>query len=55
MDSGVATILMNSGMHCLGCPSAQMESIADACTVHGIDVNKVLEKLNNLMKNKKII
>ena len=52
MDAGVAAILMNSGMHCLGCPSAQMESIADACTVHGIDVNTVLEKLNNHMNNK---
>ncbi len=52
LDSGIATILMNSGMHCLGCPSAQMESIADACTVHGIDVNTVLEQLNNHMNNK---
>ncbi len=52
MDSGVAAILMNSGMHCLGCPSAQMESIADACTVHGIDVNTLLEQLNNHMNNK---
>ncbi len=52
MDAGVAAILMNSGMHCLGCPSAQMESIADACTVHGIDVNTVLEQLNNHMNNK---
>ncbi len=52
MDAGVAAILMNSGMHCLGCPSAQMESIADACTVHGIDVNTLLEQLNNHMNNK---
>ncbi len=52
LDSGIATILMNSGMHCLGCPSAQMESIADACTVHGIDVNTLLEQLNNHMNNK---
>jgi len=52
MDAGVAAILMNSGMHCLGCPSAQMESIADACIVHGIDVNTVLEQLNNHMNNK---
>ncbi len=52
MDSGVAEILMNSGMHCLGCPSAQMESIKDACTVHGIDVNTVLKQLNNHMNSK---
>ena len=52
MDSGIAAILMNSGMHCLGCPSSQMESIADACMVHGIDVNTILEQLNSHMSNK---
>jgi len=30
----------------LGCPSAQMESIEDACAVHGLDVEEVLSKLN---------
>ena len=39
-------ILTGFGMHCLGCPSSQMESLEDACMVHGIDVDKVLEKLN---------
>ena len=38
--------LLEAGMHCLGCPSSQMESLEDACMVHGIDVDKVLEKLN---------
>lgn len=52
MDSGIAAILMNSGMHCLGCPSSQMESISDACMVHGIDVNTILEQLNSHMNNK---
>ena len=42
-----APILMANGMHCLGCPSSQMESISDACAVHGIDVNAVLEQLNS--------
>lgn len=42
-----ASILMECGMHCLGCPSAQMESLADACMVHGIQVDWVLEKLNS--------
>ncbi|WP_099205260.1 hydroxylamine reductase [Scatolibacter rhodanostii] len=41
-----APILMSCGMHCLGCPSSQMESLADACMVHGIDVNIVLNQLN---------
>ena len=38
--------LMECGMHCLGCPSSQMESLRDACYVHGLDVNTVLKKVN---------
>ena len=41
-----AEILMSCGMHCLGCPSSQMESLEDACNVHGLPVEEVLEKLN---------
>ncbi len=52
MDSGLAGILMNNGMHCLGCPSSQMESIQEACMVHGIDVNNMLEQFNSYMNNK---
>ncbi|WAW14720.1 DUF1858 domain-containing protein [Peptostreptococcus equinus] len=39
-------ILTGFGMHCLGCPSSQMESLEDACMVHGLKVNDVLEELN---------
>ena len=42
----VAPILFQVGMHCLGCPSAQMETLEEACSVHGIDVEELLEKLN---------
>lgn len=41
-----AEILMSCGMHCLGCPSSQMESLEDACLVHGLEVEDVLNKLN---------
>jgi len=41
-----AEVLMQCGMHCLGCPSSQMESLADACTVHGIDAAAVLKAVN---------
>ena len=41
-----ADILLEAGMHCLGCPAAQGESLEEACAVHGIDVNEVVEKLN---------
>ena len=41
-----ADILLEAGMHCLGCPSAQAESLEEACMVHGIDVEELLAKLN---------
>lgn len=39
-------ILMEAGMHCLGCPASQAESLADACAVHGLDPDPVIEALN---------
>ncbi len=50
MDRGFAEILMRAGMHCLGCPSSQMESIEDAAMVHGFDVNELLKQLNDQLK-----
>ncbi len=41
-----AEILLEAGMHCLGCPASQMESIEEACEVHGIDADELVEKLN---------
>ena len=41
-----ADILLEIGMHCLGCPASQMETLEESCGVHGIDVEEVLEKLN---------
>lgn len=41
-----AEILLEMGMHCLGCPASQMETLEEACNVHGMDVNELLEKLN---------
>ena len=41
-----ADILLEAGMHCLSCPASQMETIAEACEVHGIDVEEILEKIN---------
>ena len=39
-------ILLGIGMHCLGCPASQMESLEDACAVHGFDVQPVVDALN---------
>ena len=46
MDMGIAAILMAAGMHCVGCPSSAMESLEEACMVHGIDVEELLVELN---------
>ena len=43
-----APILLGAGMHCLGCPASQGESIAEAAMVHGIDVDELMEQLNSL-------
>lgn len=47
----VAPALLEIGMHCLGCPSSQMESLSDACMVHGKDVEEVVAELNNYISN----
>ena len=39
IDENIAPILLNIGMHCLGCPSSQMETIEEAAMVHGIAVS----------------
>lgn len=40
------------GMHCLGCPSARGESIADACAVHGTDADELVNKINEFLASK---
>lgn len=41
-----ADILLEAGMHCLGCPASQAETIEEACDVHGIDVEDLMKKIN---------
>lgn len=41
-----ADILLEAGMHCLGCPASQAETLEEACMVHGIDVNELVNELN---------
>ena len=45
----VAPILMEAGMHCLGCPSAQAESLEEAAMVHGIDADLLTEQINDYL------
>ncbi|MBR5578595.1 MAG: DUF1858 domain-containing protein [Lachnospiraceae bacterium] len=41
----VAGILMEAGMHCLGCPSAQSETLEEAAMVHGMDIEVLMTKI----------
>ena len=42
----VAPFFLEMGMHCLGCPSARNESVAQACMVHGVNADELIAKLN---------
>lgn len=46
MAPQTAPIFLSIGMHCLGCPSSRGETVAEACAVHGVDVEKLLEAVN---------
>ncbi len=46
VNQGVVPILLQSGMHCLGCPSAQAETLEEAAMVHGIDVDGLVNEIN---------
>lgn len=48
-DQGIASLLMNAGMHCVGCPSAQAETLEEASMVHGIDVDALVKDINAAM------
>ncbi len=49
IDPGNAMILMQSGMHCVGCPSSQMESLEEAAMVHGMDVDQLINDMNDYL------
>ena len=49
LNSDIAAVLMKAGMHCIGCPSAQGESLEEACMVHGIDADELVTALNNAL------
>jgi len=51
-DAGIAKILMESGMRCLGCPSARGESLEDACEVHGADADGLVDAINAYLAEK---
>lgn len=49
IDQNVAPLLLNIGMHCLGCPSSQMETIEEAAMVHGLDPDDLVVEINTFI------
>lgn len=47
-NPNVAPVLMEAGMHCLGCPSAQGESLEEAAMVHGIDIDALMKAIEEI-------
>ena len=52
-DSGVAEVLRQFGMHCLGCASSQNEELWQACSVHSLDTNEVLAAVMDYFNRQK--
>lgn len=52
-DMGIAYVLMQSGMHCVGCPSSIGESLEEACMVHGLNADEVMASIQAYLDSKK--
>ena len=51
-DELIPQMLMAAGMHCLGCPASQAESLEEACMVHGIDCDDLVSKMNEILADR---
>lgn len=51
INEDIAPLLLSIGMHCLGCPSSQMETIEEAAMVHGINPDDLVEDINNFLEH----
>lgn len=52
IDSGIIPILMEAGMHCIGCPASQGETIEEAAIVHGLNLDDLMKNINSYMEGK---
>lgn len=52
MDESTAPYFLEMGMHCLGCPSARGETLEQACAVHGVNPDELVEKINQHLTGK---
>lgn len=46
-----AKFFLEMGMHCLGCPASQNETLAEACDVHGVDSDSMVKNINEFLAN----
>ena len=51
-DMGIAYVLMQCGMHCVGCPSSIGESLEEACIVHGLDADAVMAQIEEYLASR---
>ena len=52
-DMGIAYVLMEAGMHCVGCPASIGESLEEACMVHGLNADEVMANIQEYLNAKK--
>lgn len=51
-DAGTAMFFFEMGMHCLGCPASRGETVEEACTVHGVNVDELIARINEYLASK---
>lgn len=51
-DDTTVPFFMEMGMHCLGCPASRGETLEEACVVHGVDVEEMVQKINEHLASK---
>ena len=54
-EPDMAGVLMGMGMHCIGCPASQQESIEEAAMVHGFDPNELVQEVNHFVEKKQMV
>ena len=52
-DEDTAEVFLSAGMHCIDCPVSRMESVEEACMVHGVDPEELIEQLKEYFEEKK--
>ena len=52
MDETTADFFISMGMFCIGCPASRGETLEQACMVHGVDANEMVQKINEHISSK---